>query len=142
MSDCSRNAWAVPKAAQMPNFDGTDELVVDSMMEPGEVDAVRTVRVRQLPDAVFVRRATCTLTVVYRGYPCSDFLCSSCGKIHNAPHPDAFCPRCGAVVAEVIEVSGGCQNGAKAQDSGDGNKGRILGSHADISIIDEMHGVR
>lgn len=101
MSDCSANAWAVPKAC-VPAGLGDAELVIDTLVPAADLACVRTVRIRQLPDEVFVRRDTCELTVEYEGYPCSDFRCSACGKVHNAPAPQPFCPRC---AAEVVGVS-------------------------------------
>ena len=50
---------------------------------------------------VYALRETCTMTQEYAGYPCSDFRCSACGKVHNAPHADEFCSRCGAMVVGV-----------------------------------------
>lgn len=100
MSDCSANAWAVPKACA-PMGRGEAELVIDALMPAAELAGVRSVRIRQLPDEVFVRREACVLTVEYEGYPCSDFRCSACGKVHNAPAPQPFCPRCAAEVAWV-----------------------------------------
>ena len=106
MSDCSTRAWQVPRDATPPNLDGTDELVVDVMLPEAAIASARTLRIRQLPEAVFVRRKTCTLTVEYEGYPNLDYLCSSCNKIHNAPRQNAFCPRCGARVVAVVNELG------------------------------------
>ena len=100
MSDCSPKAWAVPKDCA-PMAGERDELVLDAFVPPALLASVTTVRIRQLPDEVFQRRGTCVLTVEYEGYPCSDYRCSSCGKLHNAPRPGAYCPRCGAIVREV-----------------------------------------
>ena len=99
MSDCSANAWAVPAECERPHFAGSDEIVIDSMLPAYVLEAARTVRIRQLPDVTFAKLETCTMTVEYEGYPTSDFLCSACGKLHNAPRIRRYCPRCGAMVA-------------------------------------------
>ena len=100
MSDCSPNAWAVPRHRDPLGEDG-NELVLDAYIHPDLLDGVRTVRIRQVPGAVFHRRGKCTLTVEMEGYPCNDYRCSACGKMHNAPRAGAYCPRCGAFVTGV-----------------------------------------
>ena len=42
--------------------------------------------------------AECEMTTEYEGYPCSDYRCSACGKVHSAPRAHERCPRCGAKV--------------------------------------------
>ena len=101
MSCCSPDAWKVPARCERPHLAGSDELVVDSTLPPEMLGHVRSVRLRQMPDAVFSRRETCTLTVEYEGSPCCDFRCSACGKVHNASRIGLFCPRCGARVKGV-----------------------------------------
>ena len=103
MSDCSTRAWQVPRASELPKLDGTDELVIDVMLPAQTIESARTLRIRQLPSAVFHRRRTCTLIIRYRGYPNMDIECSCCGKIHNAPRTDRYCPRCGAWVVAVVD---------------------------------------
>lgn len=46
----------------------------------------------------FPRRDACDMSLVYEGYPCSDWKCSTCGKIHSAPRLHNYCPRCGAPI--------------------------------------------
>lgn len=50
----------------------------------------------------FRRERECTMTLEHEGYPCSCWECSACGKKHDAPRLHAFCPRCGARIAEVV----------------------------------------
>lgn len=45
---------------------------------------------------------TCTLERTYVGYPCSDWTCSACGKIHTDNDAREHCPRCGARVVRVV----------------------------------------
>ncbi len=104
VSDCSTNAWAVPARCEKPHFIGDDELVVDSTLPAEMLAQVGSVRIRQMPDVVYRRRETCTMTVEYEGSPCSDYRCSRCGKVHNTPRVGPFCPRCGASVTSVIGV--------------------------------------
>lgn len=101
MSDCSTRAWMVPAECEPPRL-ADDELVIDSTLPLEMLASVMSVRIRQVPDATFIKLVTCTLTVEYEGYPMSDFRCSACRKVHNAPRPGAYCPRCGAMVVAVV----------------------------------------
>ncbi|MBR0403723.1 MAG: hypothetical protein IJI68_00660 [Eggerthellaceae bacterium] len=101
MSDCSTNAWAVPKESGIPRHDGTDELVIDVYATPEQIAGARSLRIRQVPGAVFIRRHTCYLVLEYVGSPCNDYRCSFCGKVHNAPRAGNFCPRCGSIVLYI-----------------------------------------
>lgn len=47
-----------------------------------------------------------TVTETYRGWPCSDWVCSGCGKTHNSHMPGEYCPRCGRRVVRVEWASG------------------------------------
>jgi len=49
-----------------------------------------------------------TMKETYEGWPCSDFTCGECGKVHTAPRlmPGEHCPRCGARVDEVEYANG------------------------------------
>lgn len=104
VSDCSPRAWMVPAECELPRLTGTDELVIDSTLPLEMLASVTSVRIRQVPDVMFLKLVTCTLTVEYEGYPMSDFRCSACTKVHNAPRPGAFCPRCGARVVRVVRT--------------------------------------
>lgn len=108
MSDCSTRAWMVPAECEPPRL-ADDELVIDSMLPMEMLESVMSVRIRQVPDVMFLKLVTCTLTVEYEGYPMSDFRCSAYTKVHNAPRPGAYCPRCGAMVVGIIR----CVKGAE-----------------------------
>ena len=49
---------------------------------------------------------TCTMRRVYAGYPCHDWKCSACGKIHNSLRAGQWCPRCGAHTVRVVDKDG------------------------------------
>lgn len=55
--------------------------------------------------AWFRKHRECTMTIGFRGHPCNDYTCSACGKTHCAPQVHAYCPRCGAKVASVVDES-------------------------------------
>lgn len=44
----------------------------------------------------FVLERTCSMALTFKGEPCNDYTCSACGKVHNAPRVNEYCPRCGA----------------------------------------------
>ena len=74
-----------------------------------EIDAMHAPAVVDRLDAVIYggaefhrRRGTCRLVVEFEGYPCNDYRCTACGKVHNAPRANGYCPRCGAKVEEVV----------------------------------------
>ena len=95
MGDCSTNAWRVPKLDERePGVIYSHQLYSREVYENAKAIEIAGVR--------FYKPVTCTLTRTYHGSPCSDWLCSACGKIHNAPRANAFCPRCAAKVTEVI----------------------------------------
>lgn len=45
--------------------------------------------------------AECEMTTEFEGYPCNDYRCSACSKVHSAPRAHERCPRCGAKVTMV-----------------------------------------
>ena len=141
MSDCSANAWAVPKESGIPRHDGTDELVIDAYATPEQIAGARSLRIRQAPGAVFAKVDWCTLTVEYAGDPCNDYRCSACGKLHNAPRANAFCPRCGARVALVVEK--GAQGGADSiSEAPRGKEGEaMMELYADLVYEEDQHGL-
>ena len=59
--------------------------------------------------------AECEMTTEYEGYPCSDYRCSACGKVHSAPRAHERCPRCGA---KVTRVDGKLIRGPKCAETG------------------------
>lgn len=87
MSDCSTRAYDVPDTIKVPR------------MYPLEI--VQRIERIDYGGIYFRKEVTCTMTEAYRGTPCSDWECSACGKIHNAPRTGRFCPRCGAKIVEV-----------------------------------------
>lgn len=52
----------------------------------------------------FARERTCTMRLEHEGYPCSCWECSACGKKHDAPRLNAYCPRCGARVTGRMDT--------------------------------------
>ena len=94
MSDCSTNAWKVPKLKDRePGVIYMHQVYSKDYYEGAVAIEVMGVR--------FNRARECTMTQTYAGYPCADWQCSACGKTHNAPRANEFCPRCGAIVREV-----------------------------------------
>ena len=71
---------------------------IDAMHAQPVVDSVTAI---VYGGVEFGRRGKCTLTVEYEGFPCNDYRCSACGKVHNGPRANAYCPRCGSRVEEV-----------------------------------------
>lgn len=51
----------------------------------------------------------------FRGWPCSDWTCSRCGKVHTAhwTAPGEYCPRCGRVVARIEWINGRVEQAGK-----------------------------
>ena len=49
----------------------------------------------------FNREVECEMTTELEGYPCNDYRCSACGKLHTAPRANERCPRCGAKVTKL-----------------------------------------
>ena len=74
-------------------------LEIDAMFPDEYVDSIGAISYGGIE---FTRRGKCVLTVEHEGYPCNDYRCSACGKVHNAPRPGSYCPRCGCLVAEVV----------------------------------------
>ena len=94
MSDCSTNAWKVPKPGDRePGVIYSHQLYSKDKYESAKAIVVAGVR--------FERVRECVMTQTYAGYPCADWECSACGKTHNAPRTHLVCPRCGAVIREV-----------------------------------------
>lgn len=54
-------------------------------------------------DIRFEREVECTMRLEHAGYPCSCWECSACGKKHDAPRLNSYCPRCGARIVQVVE---------------------------------------
>lgn len=69
-------------------------------MEGGRVTAITFGGTRYSEDA------GCEMTLEYRGVPCSDYRCSSCGKVNCAPTAPQHCSRCGARVERVVDAEG------------------------------------
>jgi len=86
--------WEVPKTKDRE----PDVLYVDSVYSEKIIDGVKAVVMK---GRRFTRERICSLTTAFKGEPCNDYVCSACGKMHNAPRPSTFCPRCGARVTDV-----------------------------------------
>ena len=54
-------------------------------------------------DVMFGHVGECTMRLEHGGYPCSCWECSACGKKHDAPRLNSYCPRCGARIVQVVE---------------------------------------
>ena len=48
----------------------------------------------------------CEMSLTFKGSPCNDYVCSACGKMHNAPRVSTYCPRCGARIVAVVDATG------------------------------------
>ena len=86
--------WRVPKPADRE----PGVLYVDTVYSKKVLDGVKSVVMQGLK---FEKERFCSLKVTFHGDPCNDYVCSNCGKMHNAPRSGRFCPRCGAKVTEV-----------------------------------------
>lgn len=93
------------RARDVPTVAGGEEV---GKLKPHEIEMHGAFPRHDTAEAVVVdgmrfrRDYECTMRLEYKGYPCSCWECSACGKKHDAPRLNSYCPRCGArIVGEV-----------------------------------------
>lgn len=76
----------------------SDLVIVQDSMYPAKL--YELVSAIEIADTRFERVRECELVLEFEGAICNDYRCTCCGKVHNAPRRNSYCPRCGAKVKE------------------------------------------